>query len=334
MESLIRLWKSEDVPHAAKVVFTWLWELIGCEAGTLENMSIHRLAMLCRLSEGQARDRLRGLERCGLVERDETGRGEFTLYVFQPFAPKVERPKKIKPMPLLDYAEKRSEIPSGNPREFPTEKQRENPSGHKSLQTQEITPECVPIPFDDSGGKQEQDKIKEKNKERVFQNSCSEKSVVDTLAEYDIESREFQHHRKRVGDMFREKDISPDLLDRIALGVCLKLPGCSDRELDAIKQEANQLQKDGRISKRYIHVACYMKDVFEAAGYVWVKVRSSRDVRKDRLKRGESVSPPPATATTRNGPTSQPPKTQIVIRVDSNKRTYVSRIGKLPAGVK
>lgn len=88
-----------------------------------------RMAMTCGLTEGQTRDRLKSLERCGLVERDETGRGEFTLYVFRPFAPRVERPKKIKPTPLLDYAEKHSENPSVFQRENSTEFHRKKPSG-------------------------------------------------------------------------------------------------------------------------------------------------------------------------------------------------------------
>ena len=128
MESLLRLWKSEDVPHAAKAVFTFLWELIGCAAGTLEQMSVYRLAMLCRLSEGKIRDRLKSLERCGLVEREETGCGEFTLYVFLPFAPKVERPKKNKPTELFDYMEKHSENPAAFQSEKPNEKPRGEPS--------------------------------------------------------------------------------------------------------------------------------------------------------------------------------------------------------------
>jgi hypothetical protein len=73
--------------------------------------------------------RLRSLVRCGLVERESTSRGVFTLFVFLPFASKTEQPKKITPTPLLDSLENPSENPSEKPRGTSSVFQIEKPSG-------------------------------------------------------------------------------------------------------------------------------------------------------------------------------------------------------------
>jgi|GEM_PF-7074294 len=119
METLIQLWKSNSVPLAAIQLFTWLWEEVGQKSGTLEKMSYNRLEMLTGMSYGQVYDRLQSLKDCGLVEQVKTRQGEFMLHVHEPFAPRSPRPKKAKPTPLFDFAEKSTEIPQ--------EKSKKNP---------------------------------------------------------------------------------------------------------------------------------------------------------------------------------------------------------------
>ena len=285
MESLIRLWKSRDVPLAAVQLFTWIWELIGCDAGTLESMSIHRLAMTCDLTEGQTRDRLKSLERCGLVERDETGRGEFTLYVFRPFAPKIDRPtgrKKIKPTPLLDLAEKHSENPSGKQRENPTEFQREKADQPKVLQRKYLATKSAQLLDADPGGKEKQENIKVK-KERVF----SKPSFEKTIRRIESNNPEWLNRcRDMILKSIKEKDLSPDLVDRIAAGMALKLPGFDTEAMQDVCKEAHERQKTGIIKRRYIHIAKYVRDVYEANGYDWTPCRSARRAKLENAVAG------------------------------------------------
>ena len=79
----------------------------------------------------------------------------------------------------------------------------------------------------------------------------------------------------------KERGVSPDLIDRIALGITEKIPGFLVEKLIEIKKEAERDRKLGEIKCRWILIAQYARRCYEAAGYEWTPCRTALRIRID-----------------------------------------------------
>lgn len=85
--------------------------------------------------------------------------------------------------------------------------------------------------------------------------------------------------------VFHERGVSPDLVERIAAAVVLRLPGADDVGLKQIKSEAVEAVCEGRLKSRWIHVANQVRKIYEAAGWTWTKCRTEKERMLQELNR-------------------------------------------------
>ena len=117
-------------------------------------------------------------------------------------------------------------------------------------------------------------KIKERKEELK-----NEKKTTDRLFDFvDLESADYQDKRSEVGRDFKERNISPDLLDRLAAGKVLKMPGFEKSVLKHVRDEAFVQVQSGKIPHRWVHVAKHVEKCYQAAGWIWTPCRTSTQV--------------------------------------------------------
>ncbi|MDR1958895.1 MAG: DUF4373 domain-containing protein [Planctomycetaceae bacterium] len=121
------------------------------------------------------------------------------------------------------------------------------------------------------------------NNEKVSEKKTKTEKRHPIFGTVDMNSEAFTVNRDKLMKFFSEKGISHELIERIAAGIVLKLPGFDSSAINEIKKEAFERQKSGAINSRYIHIAKYAKDVFEANGYEWTPVRSGRKEKIEKL---------------------------------------------------
>ena len=327
VEFFDELQRCQSATIKQKEMFSLLLGLMNYCFTTLAEQSYHGLALACQMTDSTVRNRIAKLIEIGWVEitYHPKIRGVFSITLFRPFFMTGKKLNLTTDLPLVDLMEQngngngcRNESRNGydvqNVSPPVTEAEAEKPcicgtSAPNKESPPPIPPEREPEKPSNRVSKQEQEQ--EEIKKENFSNSFSSKepssqTADDLFACFDAESDEYRKQRRRIQDMFKEKHVSPDLLDRIALGACLKLPGCSPGELEAIKREAYERVKEGAIGRRFIHVCRYMKDVYEAAGYEWTNVRSYWDVRREKLKNGESLFDTIAPTSAPSAPPSAP----------------------------
>ncbi|MDR1383195.1 MAG: hypothetical protein LBJ67_05025 [Planctomycetaceae bacterium] len=114
------------------------------------------------------------------------------------------------------------------------------------------------------------------------------KSIQTTFCfdESDKRYAEHLHYRKQLLGLIREKELSEDLVNRIAYGCTLKLPGFDVEHIQAVLGEATERKKQGIIKYKYIHVAKYAADWFKAAGYEWTRCRTPRECEIEKVTKG------------------------------------------------
>jgi hypothetical protein len=122
-------------------------------------------------------------------------------------------------------------------------------------------------------------KDKYKDKKKNFELNFEKTSTENLFDDIDRNSEQFSKVREIIEELFREKGISPDLIDRIAAGNVLCLIGFDMQSLREIQEEAKQQWKAEKIAKRFIHVAKYAQDVYEANGWTWTKVKRAGKAR-------------------------------------------------------
>jgi hypothetical protein len=126
-------------------------------------------------------------------------------------------------------------------------------------------------------------KLKDEKIEKVSESVFERKRSTDFLQDFfDLESESFQTARLTAGRLFAESNISLDLLDRIAVGMCLNIfAEGSDRtltKLEMIRDDADAAVRDKRIKRRFIGVARSVRTCFEAAGREWTSCRTNLEL--------------------------------------------------------
>lgn len=302
MDDMYLFWRRKSsISGNTKEVFSALWELAGFKPGILTEVTLTRLSNFTGFSASALESRIKKLISSGLIDRETIGRGVFRIYVYHPSPEKREetRPQKIeKPTPLFDSLSDDDFILAPS-REIHDETHEQihdeiheyfHNENHEKPITKQNKGLRVKIPSgrsEPSGGKYTLNNIKVKKE--VFSSKTergqpvqlrSNKRSMDELLHHPVRNHEaFRKNREKIGMILKVKDISPDLLDRIALGATLALPGFSPSEIKSIREEADQRLKEGIIRFCYIHIAKYAQDVFEANGYEWTPVRSARRAR-------------------------------------------------------
>lgn len=109
----------------------------------------------------------------------------------------------------------------------------------------------------------------------------------------DRDSSNYQTARQRFQEMFQERDISADLIDRIAAGYVLQLAGFHESVLYTVKREAEEQQRAGKLKARWIHVAKFVQQAYEAAGFAWSPCRTQREIYltlRNEIRRKEAAA--------------------------------------------
>ncbi len=128
-------------------------------------------------------------------------------------------------------------------------------------------------------------KDKTVKKEKVFVKKPEEEEKLIPLKSFlsrvDLHEPKNAELRENTRKVLAERDLSPDLVDRITVARVLEIPGFDRESLIDVRKEAEQLQKDGKLRFRWIHQAKYVQDAFAANGIEWIPCRSARQCRLD-----------------------------------------------------
>lgn len=288
----------------ANSLYMALWLYVGQVASLLKGIGFDQLREIAlrygvTLSESQCRKRIKGLEARGLVSWEPTKeRGFYQLYVYAPF-PDVSppTPPPEKEMPLLDLAErieaeKKQTPPATSFRQIGCQIGCQNGCQNGSGKTggEENTPTFVinnvlPTSVEETPRARRKNKDKsnkEIKKEDIypFQDEEAKReslpSAADARKMIDFSNPKVERFRKMTARKIWERTLRPDLLDRITVGVVLKVPGFDQYNLERIYREADSQQRlyrdtNGQRGKRFFWqtINLEVKHLFEAAGWVY-----------------------------------------------------------------
>lgn len=136
------------------------------------------------------------------------------------------------------------------------------------------------------GGDKYTFKIKDNKEIERIENFQEEESEVPEasgtfgalFARVDFEhNEEHRHYRAVTAKFLAEKDISDDLVDRVALGGILGVCAFHAETIKKIWAEAAEKKREGRIKYKWVDLANYTKLAFEAIGVKWEPCRSYRE---------------------------------------------------------
>ena len=96
---------------------------------------------------------------------------------------------------------------------------------------------------------------------------------------------------------FKERGISEDLLDRIAIAVN-NCPGMEKEKLLELKQEAWEEQKEGKLEYRWHKIANYVKLCYLAANYDYPPCRNAKQIYIDKQRAARKAADIPTTGVT------------------------------------
>jgi len=134
-----------------------------------------------------------------------------------------------------------------------------------------------------------------KEKIRKEEDFSKKKNIAEMLSRV-REEEWFMPTLSRVQKDFRDRDVSDDLLERIAAGIN-RCPGMEHDIMYKLREKAIQEQKEGTLKLRWMKYANYVKKCYVAAGYEWAPCRTADEIyieRKRAALTAQSESPPEA----------------------------------------
>ena len=112
--------------------------------------------------------------------------------------------------------------------------------------------------------------------------ACKKMKQIDELKEQVLSNEATQIRYKWirffVNHLLCERGVSPDLIDRIALGMCENIPGLRFDVLFEMRSEAEMDKRRGHLKYRWIRILNYARRCFENAGYEWTPCRTAKQV--------------------------------------------------------
>lgn len=273
----------------AAVVFEFLFERLNRQAGSIDGASCEGIAVELnragiQTARGAAftarvvRAKLEELEELEVVERADAAAASFTLFVFMPYpcAPK-EAPE---PEPAVDHyggrslfdalkdgAEEPAQNGNENGNQFGNENGNENGNGRAINKEYINTNKKI--------NKADLDLEKAKETEPPIDDRPST-SEIRTRVDFS-EPRAAKLREAVCRDMW-ESTTNPDLVDRAAAAILLKVGDTTAREIKAIVREAKDAvalyeRTDGRAGRSKIwQTVCYrVKRIYESNGWKWTR---------------------------------------------------------------
>ncbi|MCL2304815.1 MAG: hypothetical protein FWC43_05675 [Planctomycetaceae bacterium] len=107
------------------------------------------------------------------------------------------------------------------------------------------------------------------------------KKSIEELKDLVFSSKKNQEvyttYRKVIESVVQERNVSPDLIDRIALAGVAEIPGLDLKTILAIKGTATAKQRLGELEYRWMWFADAARWCFGIAGYEWTPCRTPRE---------------------------------------------------------
>lgn len=90
-----------------------------------------------------------------------------------------------------------------------------------------------------------------------------------------------QNKTKEKKEILEKEEIRVRSTDRISDWIAFAnqvgMPGCDKKMLEQINADAAEAVREGRVNRRWVHVANWVRKVFEAAGWEWTKCRTEKE---------------------------------------------------------
>ena len=116
-----------------------------------------------------------------------------------------------------------------------------------------------------------------KSKERDFEKE--KKTIGELFGEVDLFGERYVGCRKATEKEFRSRGVSPDLLDRIAVGILTGIPGLDTKTMLEVRDEAREAQRAGEIKHAWMRVAKHVKYCYTKADIEWEPCRTEREIK-------------------------------------------------------